>query len=67
MVVARSSALRVAESSLRPHDVIHAVNGKPVTSVETLRRELAQVPNRESLVLQIERDGNLSYVVVPPG
>ncbi|QEE28395.1 PDZ domain-containing protein [Terriglobus albidus] len=67
MVVARSSALRVAESSLRPHDVIHAVNGKPVTSVETLRRELAQIPNRESLVLQIERDGNLSYVVVPPG
>lgn len=66
LVVARSSALRVAESSLRPHDVIHAVNGRPVISIESLRRELAQVPNREAVVLQIERDGNLSYVVVPP-
>jgi len=67
LVAARSSALRIAEQLLRPHDVIHAVNGHPVNSVEDLRKQLAQIPNRDTLVLQIERDGALSYVVLPPG
>jgi serine protease Do len=66
LVVARSSALRIGESELRVHDVIHAVNGRPVTSIEDLRRELALIPNRNPLVLQIERDGALSYLVVGP-
>lgn len=67
LVVARSSALRIAEQLLRIHDVIHAVNGHQVNSVEDLRKQLAQIPGRDTLVLQIERDGALSYVVLPPG
>ena len=50
------------QNALEPADVIHAVNGKPVDSVESLRSTLEAIPDGAPMVLQVERDGLLSYV-----
>jgi serine protease Do len=42
-------------------DVIHALNGTPVTSLEGLRSALDALKPDSSVVLQIERDGKLMY------
>ncbi len=45
-------------------DVIHAVNGKRVATVETLRDALDDVKPEVPLVLQVERDGRLMFLVM---
>jgi serine protease Do len=45
-------------------DVIHAVNGQRVFSVETLRSELNNLKLADSIVLQVERDGSLMFLVL---
>ncbi len=45
-------------------DVIHAVNGRRVTSVETLRTELDNVKGMQPIVLQVERNGSLMFLVM---
>jgi serine protease Do len=47
---------------LAPGDVIHAVNGKWIMNLAALRTALEAMKTGESVVLQIERDGELSYV-----
>jgi S1-C subfamily serine protease len=42
--------------------VIHALNGKPIRTLEGLRAALAAMPVNAPGVLQIERDGKLQYV-----
>ncbi len=63
LVLALAGAGLAEQSALEPADVIHAVNGKPVDSVESLRATLEAVPDGSALVLQVERDGLLSYIV----
>ncbi len=46
-----------------PGDVIHAVNGQSPSSVEELENALMRIMRGESVVLQIERTGRLSFVV----
>lgn len=46
-------------------DVIRAVNGVQVASADDLRRLLGRVGPGEPLVLQVERDGALSYLTLP--
>jgi len=43
-------------------DVIHSINGKPIDSVQALRDVLQQTKPGDSLALQIEQGGQLSYV-----
>jgi serine protease Do len=50
------------EVDLQPGDVIHALNGKSVRTVEGLRAALAAMPTNAPGVLQVERDGKLLYV-----
>lgn len=45
-------------------DVIHSVNGQPVPDVASLRKKLSEVKPGAPVVLQIERDGQLSYLVL---
>lgn len=45
-------------------DVIHAVNAKGVTSVEDLKQALGTLKADDPLVLQIERAGELAYLVL---
>ena len=45
-------------------DVIHAVNAKAVTSVDDLKEALGTLKADDPLVLQIERAGELAYLVL---
>ena len=48
----------------RQGDIIHAVNGCGITSIESLRAELEKLKPEEPLVLQIEREGVLMFLVL---
>jgi serine protease Do len=50
------------EVDLQPGDVIHALNGKAVRTVDGLRTALAAMAVNAPGVLQVERDGKLQYV-----
>jgi serine protease Do len=45
-------------------DIIHAVNGKSVSSISELKQSLTALTSDDPLVLQIERDSALSYLVL---
>ncbi len=62
VVVAARSAGSPYSTALSPGDVIYSVNGTPVTSVAALRQALDQLKAKESMVLQIEREGHLRYL-----
>ena len=55
LVVALTGMSSAGQSSLEPGDVVHAVNGKAVDSVDALRSALASLDADASFVLQIER------------
>jgi serine protease Do len=63
LVLALAGAGLPGQNALEVADVIHAVNGEPVDSVESLRNSLEAIPDGDPLVLQVERDGLLSYVI----
>jgi len=50
------------EADLQPGDVIHALNGKPLKTLEQLRAALKALPTGAPGVLQVERDGKFLYV-----
>lgn len=62
IVVARAVASGSAETSLATGDVIHAVNGVTVLSLEFLRSELERIKPDHPVALQIEREGRLMYL-----
>jgi serine protease Do len=62
IVLARTLEGSGATSALQPGDVIHAVNGAPIVSIEELRRAVKDRGRREPLVLQIERNGRFRYL-----
>ena len=45
----------------RPGDIIHSINGKDTAELPALREALAALEPGASVVVQIERGGNLSY------
>jgi serine protease Do len=62
VVAAMSVDLASVESDLKPGDVIHAVNGKKIETLNGLRAALNALPSGGSGVLQVERDSNLLYI-----
>jgi serine protease Do len=62
IVAAMSADLAGVDADLKPADVIHAVNGKTITTLNGLRAALAAIPTGASGVLQVERDGALMYI-----
>jgi serine protease Do len=50
------------EADLQAGDVIHALNGKPVATLDDLRAALKALPVGAPGVLQVERDGKYMYV-----
>jgi serine protease Do len=64
VIVAAKAAEPNVDTSLTAGDVIHAINGAPVESMEGLRSVLDQLKRYSPLVLQIERDGKLMFVSV---
>jgi serine protease Do len=45
-------------------DIIHSINTTPVTDVESLKRALQNIAPGDPIVLQIEHEGGLTYVVL---
>lgn len=64
IVAARTGDSGYWGDDLQQGDVIHAVNGKSVTDVPSLRAALDAVRAGTPLVLQVERGGTLNYLVM---
>ena len=62
VIVVAKAAESSVDTSLSTGDVIHAVNGNRVATLQALRNDLDQVASGSPVVLQIERDGRLMYV-----
>ena len=64
IVAARTPASTLLGEGPEPGDVIHAVNTTPITDIAGLKQALRGVQAGDAIVLQIERDGGLSYLVM---
>jgi serine protease Do len=62
LVVARDERSSAGDMTLAAGDIIHAVNGITVSSIDGLRVLVDGVGRNTPLILQIERDGRLRYV-----
>jgi serine protease Do len=62
VIVVAKAAESSVDTSLSTGDVIHAVNGNRVATLQALRNDLDQVASGSPVVIQIERDGRLMYV-----
>ena len=62
MVAAHAEDRHAAAVSLSAGDVIHSVNGAAVSNLQELRAALDALKSHSPVVLQIERDGLLSFL-----
>jgi serine protease Do len=62
VVVGRAANLIVSDSGLQTGDIIHALNTRPIDSVEMLRSAVRELKPGAAVVLQIEREGGLQYL-----
>ena len=62
VIVAAKSADPSVDVSLAAGDVIHAINGSPVVTIEGLRSALDHLNPTSPAVLQIERQGKLMFI-----
>jgi serine protease Do len=64
IVAARTPSSTLLGQGPEPGDVIHSVNTQPVKDIPGLKQLLRVVHSGDPVVLQIERDGELSYLVM---
>ncbi len=64
VVMARAAGSRGTENSLTTGDVIHALNGLPIITLDGLRAALAKLKPETPAVLQIERDQRMMYLTL---
>ena len=64
LVAARSGISRYGGDDPQPGDVIHAVNRHPVKVVEELRSVMRDVKPDAPIVLQVERNGSMLFLVL---
>src|SRR5262249_4525755 len=62
IVAARAPDGDSADVPLMTGDVIHAVNGIPVLTLESLRALIADIAPHHAIALQLERNGQMIYV-----
>jgi S1-C subfamily serine protease len=62
IVAARTLGTRTGEIPLQTGDVIHGLNGEPVTTLEGLRAALTKLKPGGPVALQIERHEQIFYV-----
>ena len=62
IVAARTLGSGTTEIPLETGDVIHALNGSTVTSLDGLRETLAKMKPGDPVALQIERSGQLQFI-----
>ena len=64
VVAARGGDSPYTGDTLQLGDVIYAVNTEPVSSVEALRAVIDSLKETDPLVLEVERDGRLTYLTM---
>ncbi len=64
LVAAKTPTSTLLGEGPQPGDVIHAVNGTPVQNLVELKQKLRQIKPGQPIVLQIERSGLLSFLVL---
>jgi serine protease Do len=62
VVAVAADAPYSAQGRLQEADVIHAINGEPITSVAELKRHAVSLKPGAAVALQIERDGQLQFI-----
>ena len=62
IVAARTAFGATVDSGLETGDVIHALNGTTIISLDTLSTSIQQLKSGDPVVLQIERSGELRYL-----
>ena len=62
VVLGRAADLFGPSVGLTTGDVIHAINSRPVDTVDNLRSALSQLKPGDSVALQVERQGKLQYL-----
>ena len=64
LVAARTPSSTLLGEGPQPGDIIHAINTVEVRNLEQLKQELHNIKPGDSIVLQVERSGLLSYLVL---
>ena len=62
VVIGRAANLIGPDTGLKTGDVIHSLNTKPVSNIETLRTLVRQFKPGTPIVMQVERDNGLQWV-----
>ena len=65
IIIAARTSGPAQDVPLLPGDVILSVNNSPTFTLEGLRGALKRIAPGDSVVLQVERDGKLTYVTFP--
>jgi serine protease Do len=64
LVAARTPTATLLGDGPQAGDIIHAVNGAPVKDLQQLKDSLREIKAGDVIVLQVERSGLLSYLVL---
>src|SRR5262249_15457526 len=64
VVVAARVGSGSSAGDLQPGDVIHEINGAPISTIAALRDTLDRAKRDTPLVMQVERDGKMMYQVL---
>ena len=62
VIAGRAPTVQGPELSITVGDVIHAMNGTPVASLQAFREMLDQLKRGDPVVLHVERDGKLRFL-----
>ena len=64
IVAARTPSATLLGDGPEPGDIIHSVNTTPIKDLASLKAALREVHSGDAVVLQVEREGALSYLVM---
>jgi S1-C subfamily serine protease len=64
LVAAISGDAPAADHALGAGDVIVAFNGAPITTLADLRSAVGRLPTRTTVVLQVQREGQLMFIAL---
>jgi serine protease Do len=64
LVAAKTGSSLYDGEDLQLGDVIHGINGEPLASIQDLRTALSKLLPGATIVLQVERENRLQYVVL---
>ena len=64
LVAARTPSSTLLGEGPQPGDIIHALNTTQIEDLQQLKQELHKIKPGDSMVLQVERSGMLSYLVL---